>query len=259
MQPVFSANTGFLFKQLDFPDRLTAAARAGYTAVEFHDEAQTADLDQIGDLLSEHELSLGGLNSRMGEGPGCAAEPDAADRCRREIDQALATAERLNAPAVHVLAGRGEATDAAARTAYVAALHYALQETDRIVLIEPICSAAMPAYYLNTLAQAEDILSEIDHPRLKIMFDVFHIAMADGPDQVLRCFERARAGIGHVQIASVPDRAEPDRGEVDVVSLIKGMQSAGYSGRFGCEYKPTDAHGGGLDWARRLNLLGETA
>lgn len=255
MAPVFSANTGFLFKHLPFPERLAAAAQEGYSAVEFHDEAQSEDPGQIADLLAEHGLSLSGLNSRMGDAPpGCAAVPSEAARCKREIDAAVVTAERLGAGAIHVPSGPGEEGDAAAHAAYLEALRHALSATDKTILIEPICAAAMPAFYLNTIAQAEAVLAEVDHPRLKIMFDVFHIAMAEGSGAVLETFQRTRDVIGHVQIASVPDRTEPDGGEVGITDLIAGMQAAGYTGRFGCEYKPTDAAGGGLGWARGLGL-----
>ncbi len=248
----FSANTGFLFKHLPFAERIAAATIAGYDAIEFHDEAQRENPRHIADLLAEHKLPLCALNTSMVDGPGRAAIPAEVDQARRDIDAAAALAERLNAGAVHVLAGRTEDPDAAAT--YVANLRYALQATDRTVLIEPLSSQGMPGYFLSRIDQAMRFLGEVGHPRLKIMFDVFHIGMTEGVDQVVPVFDALQAHIGHVQIASLPDRADPDTGEGDMASILSGIQAAGYGGIFGCEYHPSSAAENGMAWAGRLGL-----
>ena len=244
-RPRFSANTGFLWTDLPFPDRLRAAAAAGFDAVEFHDEAQRHDLPLIRDLLAETGLPLCGLNMRMGETAGCAALPGQEDQARRDVDEALRVAEALGAGAVHVLAGRGEGD----RAQYLRVLRHALQSTDRVILIEPICRAAMPDYALPDLATAAEILAEIDHPRLRILFDCFHVAMQDG--DVLARFAAHAGQVGHVQIASVPGRNEPgDADRLDLAAVIAGMRGMGYSGPFGCEYRPRGTVEAGLGWRR---------
>jgi hydroxypyruvate isomerase len=55
--------------------------------------------------------------------------------------------------------------------------------------------------------------------------------------------------IGHIQIAAVPDRGEPDQGEVHYVNLIAAIREMGYAGPIGAEYKPrTGNTAGGLGW-----------
>ena len=106
----------------------------------------------------------------------------------------------------------------------------------RSILIEPICRAAIPGYFLHDLDQAAAILAEVGDPRLRILFDCYHVETEHG-----RCLERflGVAGlVGHVQIASVPGRNEPTLGGLDYGALLPAMVGAGYAGAFGCEYRP---------------------
>lgn len=243
----FSANTGFLWKELSFLDRLGAAADAGFDAVEFHDEAQSEDPEALRAALDASGLPVLGLNVRMGSAAGCAALLNRADEARRDIDAALRTAEAVGASAVHVLSGHAEGAEAEA--AYKDALRHALDAGDRMILIEPICRAAMPGYFLHSLDQARRILAEIDNPRLKIMFDCYQIETEHGD-----CLARLRetvADVGHVQIASVPARAEPEVGlgaVLDYAQVLPGIVAAGYRGAFGCEYRPAAGVEAGLGW-----------
>ncbi|WP_223814342.1 TIM barrel protein [Roseicitreum antarcticum] len=243
--PRFSANIGFLWKELSFPDRLRAAAAAGFDAVEFHDEAQSSDLGQISDILAETGLPVCGLNVRMGETAGCAAISGHETRARRDVDAALKTAQALRAKAVHVLAGRTGADGD--RAAYIKVLRHALDNGDRMILIEPICRAAIDDYFLHDIGMAAEIVQEIGSPRLKIMFDCFHVEMETGPAGAM--FQKYANHVGHVQIASVPGRNEPGvEDRLDLPLLLRQMQAAGYVGAFGCEYRPRTSVESGLGW-----------
>ncbi|WP_071794916.1 hydroxypyruvate isomerase family protein [Natronohydrobacter thiooxidans] len=246
----FSANLGFLWTDLPLPARIRAAASAGFDAVEFHDDAQTTDPALLRDTLSETALPVCSLNTRMGASAGCAALPGQEDQARRDIDAALGVARAIGAAAVHVLAGRSDG-DNASRSAYLRALRHALDAGEQTILIEPLSRAAMPGYYLQDLAQALGILQEIAHPRLKLLFDCYHIAM-EGHD-VAAQFAQHAARIGHVQIASVPGRNEPGTGDrLDYARLLPQMRRAGYAGAFGCEYRPVTRVEAGLGWRATL-------
>lgn len=254
LPPRFSANLGFLWTHLPLPERIRAAASAGFDAVEFHDDAQAADLSQLRDLLQETGLPVCALNVRMGATAGCAALAGYEDQARRDVDAALHIAQRLGAGAVHVLAGRS-GRDGCAET-YMRVLRHALDAGDRMILIEPICRQAMADYFLSDLTMAADILGQIAHPRLKIMFDVFHIGMQDGPGRdmppqqhLAAQFDRHAPQVGHVQLASLPGRNEPGvRDWLDPVALTAHIRGAGYAGAFGCEYRPLGRVEDGLHW-----------
>jgi len=251
----FSANTGFLYQQLPFLERIRAAARDGFDAVEFHDEAQRCDRSELLDVLHAAGLPVAGLNVRMGSTAGCAAIPGEQAQARRDIEAAAELAEAVGAGAIHVLAGKTDAP--AARDTFIENLRHALSVTDRTLLLEPLCSAKMPDYWLNSLDVAIELVETIGDPRLTVMFDVFHIETEHGDARAR--FERHAAHIGHVQLASVPERAEPASGpaagSMDTATLLPAFRRAGYRGVFGCEYVPTASLTEPLAWLTALRRV----
>ena len=236
---MFLANTGFLFAGRPFPDRIRAAADAGFDGVEFHDEVQHSDAGAIAALLAETGLAVGGLNIRMGPTAGCAALAGAERDFVADMQAAHAAADAVGARAIHVLAGRGD-TDHAT---YLANLRRALDLTDRPILIEPISRAAMPDYHLNRLGQALDVLDTLGSDRISVMFDWFHMAAESGAETAARDLAAHRVRIGHVQAASFPGRNEPD------AAVIGRMAALGF-GSVGLEYRATMPERLGLSQAR---------
>lgn len=243
----FSANLGFLWRDLPFPERIVRAAAAGFDAVEFHDDAQRTDPAKLRSVLVEADLPVVALNTSMREG-GLAGVPGRDADARGDIDAALAAAGTMGAGAIHVIAG--EADGPAAWETYRASLQYAVERAGGVtVLIEPLCEAARPGYLLHDLDRAVDLARQTG---VRVMFDCFHVAMQHG--QTLARFQDCVDVIGHVQIASVPERREPTIGEgrLDYAALLPLMREAGYTGAFGCEYVPAGAVEAGLGWREGL-------
>ena len=165
----FSANTGFLWKELPFLDRIRQAAKYGFDAVEFHDEAQSEDRNALKETLAATGLPVIGLNVRMGDTAGCAALPGMACQAKRDIAAAIGVAEDIGATAVHVLSGKTETLEASA--AFLDSLRFALDNTKLKILIEPICREQVPGYFLNTIEQAVGILAEIGNSRATQRFE----------------------------------------------------------------------------------------
>ncbi|MEE9322374.1 MAG: TIM barrel protein [Granulosicoccus sp.] len=250
----FSANTGFLYPELSFIERIYAAHKDGYDAVEFHDEAQSVDLSKLKTCLNDTDLPVVGLNIRMGATAGCAAMAEQHDQAMRDIDAAIEMADATGAGAIHVLAGKTQAADA--HDTFATSLAYALDQTDCVILIEPLCQEKMPGYFLRTVEQAARILDEVGNTRLQILFDCFHVRAEHG--SVLETYERYSNMVGHIQIASYPDRSEPESGQaaaLDYAELLTAFRRAGYSGLFGCEYTAKSVHAERLDW--RIALGGK--
>jgi hydroxypyruvate isomerase len=245
----FSANLGYLWTDLPFLERIRRAAANGFDAIEFHDNARGEDRAAFRDVLAEAGLPVLGLNIRMGESVGCAAIPEAADQVKRDIAEAIEIAEDIGAGAIHVLAGK--ASGPAAHDAYIEALKFALAHTGLTILIEPVCAEQVPGFFLRTIEQAGRVLAEIDHPRLKIMFDCYHVHRESG--SLLAHFRNHASKIGHVQIASADGRAEPFPGELDYSIVLPAFQEAGYTGYFGCEYRPCGKTEEGLSWRATIS------
>lgn len=243
----FSANLGFLWKERPFLERIAAAAAHGFEEMEFHDNAQLEDPAALKDAVAASGLPVVSLNIAGGATNGSAAIPALADEARRAIDAAVGVADMLGAGAVHVMAGNAEGPEAEA--AYLASLRHALDQSPdgMMIVIEPICRLKMPQYFLSRVDQAARIIETIDHPRLRILFDCFHVA-AEG-DDILATFRAHAPRVGHIQIASWPDRAEPTAdGALAYATLLPALRDAGYDGSFGCEYAPAGATEAGLGW-----------
>lgn len=264
--PVLSLNTGFLFTDRPFLQRIVAAGRAGFDAVEFHDEWRAESMADLRAALREagsggRALPVIGLNTRMGEQVGCAAVPGDEERAADDADEALDAAAALGARGVHVLAGAVEATDETLRTyrANLAAACARAERTGRhgpMVLIEPLCPAARETYPLRTVDEAARVLRDVAQlcdlnagrgaGRLRILFDLFHVAGAgDDPVETMRAHAPL---VGHVQIADPATRRGPD----GLAPLLRRLREAGYGGAFGAEYVPAGRTEDGLGWMAAL-------
>ena len=241
----FSANTGYLWKELPFIDRLKMAKRHAFRSLEFHDEPHKENLAGLKNLLSEIELNVNGMNARMGDTFGCAAIPDQSDKARNEIKEAITIAEDLGAKALHILSGVTEYNKTSIST-YISNLNFALDNSKISILIEPVCEEQLSGYFLRTIDQAAAIIDKIDHPRLKIMFDCYHIYKESG--DLVKNFADHADKIGHVQIAAAENRAEPFPGALNYSDILPEFKRLGYQGAFGCEYRPSGSTEGGLGW-----------
>jgi hydroxypyruvate isomerase len=241
----FSANTGYLWKELPFIDRINMAKRHAFSSLEFHDEPHKENLAGLKNLLSEIELNVNGMNARMGDTFGCAAIPDQSDKARNEIKEAITIAEDLGAKALHILSGVTEYNKTSIGT-YISNLNFALDNSKISILIEPVCEEQLSGYFLRTIDQAAAIIDKIDHPRLKIMFDCYHIYKESG--DLVKNFADHADKIGHVQIAAAENRAEPFPGALNYSDILPEFKRLGYQGAFGCEYRPSGSTEGGLGW-----------
>jgi len=121
-----------------------------------------------------------------------------------------------------------------------------------MLLIEPINTRSAPGYFLTKSQQAIDIIAEVGRPNVKLMFDVFHLQIMEG--DIITRLEKLLPMIGHVQIAAVPSRAEPDEGEVNYRAVFDALERIGYDGIVGCEYLPRAGTRDGLAWLRTLGV-----
>ena len=249
----FSANLGFLWTELSLPDAIRAAKEVGFEAVECHFpfEVPASDVKSALDATGLPMLGLNTVRGNVDEGEfGLAAVPGAQTRARAAIDQAVEYAAAIGARNVHVMAGRNGAHEV-----FVENLTYAAERAAALgvgLLIEPINQRDVPDYFLSNVEQAADIIGEVDKPNLSIMFDFYHVQIMQG--DLLRRLETHLPLVGHIQIASVPHRNEPDRGEVDFRWLMAALDDLDYPGYVGAEYVPTDTTQAGLGWLSAFSL-----
>jgi hydroxypyruvate isomerase len=249
--PRFAANLSMMFTERPFMARFDAAAAAGFEAVEFlfpyaHPAAE------IRGALDRNGLALALFNTPPGDWQ--AGERGLAALAGREaefhdgIALALDYAAVLRPGRIHVMAGIAEG--AAARAVYIANLtHVAEAAGDQRLCIEPINSRDMPGYHLNTSTDAVAVLDAVGAANLGLQFDLYHAQIMEG--DLTRRLERLMPRIAHIQVAGVPERHEPDTGEVDLAHLFGVLDRQGYEGFVGCEYRPAGRTEDGLGWFRR--------
>lgn len=251
----FSANISMMYSELPFLDRFAAAKSAGFDAVEcwFPYEHSIGTLQA---LLRENDLTMVGINSAAGnEGEwGLAALPGRQEDFRRSAAMAIDYGQNLRVSGVHVMAGlAGSIPRAAASAAYLQSLEEALklaEGTGVQLLIEPLNSRDRPGYFLSTTEHAAQIVARAGFEKLKIMFDCYHAQIEEG--DLLTRLRRHWSSIGHIQIAAVPDRTEPDHGEIDLIQVCAEIERLGWPGWIGAEYRPRAGTAAGLGWRSRL-------
>jgi hydroxypyruvate isomerase len=255
--PRFAANLSFLYGEQAFPERFAAAARDGFRAVEFT-FGYGFDRHELAQRLSDHGLQQVLINAPPGDldagERGLAGLPGReADFQRGLLEWALPYALALRCPRVHVMAGvlPSGADRLAHRTTFVANLAWAAAQAATVgieLLIEPINTRDVPGYLLNRQDEAHAVVAEVGAPNLKVQMDLYHCQIVEG-DVAMKLRHYLPGGrVGHLQIAGVPERREPDRGELHHPYLFALIDELGYNGHIGCEYRPAAGTTAGLGW-----------
>lgn len=249
----FSANLGFLFTDLPDTERIAAAAAAGFKAVEMHWPYQVPASEMRYALVRSNATMLG-LNTPVGNAAagdfGLGALSGREDEFQQAVDQALSYGAVIGASAVHCMSGIVPADHiAAAERTFVENLIRAADKAGQAgmtILIEPINHRDKPGYFLHHIEQAASIIEKTGRANVRIMFDCYHTQIMQG--DLTRRLETYLDVIGHVQIAAVPSRAEPDEGEVNYREICRTLDRIGYAGWIGAEYKPRGRTEDGLGW-----------
>jgi hydroxypyruvate isomerase len=251
--PRFNANLTWLFQEKPFSERFTAAAEAGFRGIEIlfpYDHPAS----EIRSALQSNGQELVLMNAPPGNFSagerGLAAVPGREGDFRETFGKALDYAETLDCRRIHIMSGITRESDHhEAHHTFLINLQYALDKVEKSgvsILIEPINTRDFPGYFLTTVEQADGILQELSHPALKIQFDWYHAQIMGG--DLARRTEKYFSKIGHFQLAGVPDRGEPDSGEVNFPYLFHLVDSLHYEGWIGCEYRPQGRTEEGLGW-----------
>jgi hydroxypyruvate isomerase len=250
--PRFAANLSMMFTEWEFLDRFSAAADAGFTAVEFL-FPYAFKPDDIAGRLSRHRLTQALFNLPPGNWDGgdrgLAALPQRAGELRESVTLAIPYALATNVKRLHLMAGIANSHDEGARSAYCDAITHACAAVAPMgidILIEPINARDMPGYYLNDFNVAAALIAERKLPNLKLQYDIYHRQIIHG--DVIKSLAALLPIVGHIQVASVPDRHEPGSGELDDARIFKYLDAIGYDGFVGCEYRPATGTLAGLTW-----------
>lgn len=255
--PKFAANLSMQFTDVPFLDRFKAAADAGFTAVEYlFPYAYPAEL--LAEKLTEYGLeqvlfNTAPGNTAAGEWGRCAL-PGRTAEAQEDIDKALEYARILNCPSVHVMAGVvPEGADlAACQRTFIENIRYAADQFAPYginIMLEALSPKVKPGYLMASQYQTLALLKQIDKPNVFIQLDFFHAQIVDG--NLTQIIHDLDGYIGHIQVASVPARHEPDEGEINYDYIFEVLDQVNYAGWIGCEYNPRGQTLAGLEWLRK--------
>jgi len=255
----FSANLGFLWPDRPLLARIDAAARAGFRAIEVH-WPYDIPAAEFRAACERNRLKLLGLNTVLGDVAGgdfgLGAVAGRSRDFQASIDQSIAYCIGSGAKMIHCMAGVvAPAERAIARKTFLENLEIASAKAEPhglTLLLEPLNPRDKPDYFYSKVGEAAEIIAELGRTNIRLMFDVYHVGVAEG--DILRKLERHLPVIGHIQIAAVPSRAEPDEGEIAYGEIFKAIDALGYQGWIGAEYKPRADTDSGFTWPARLGV-----
>jgi hydroxypyruvate isomerase len=256
--PKFAANLTMLFNEVPFLDRFAAAAEAGFEAVEFlfpypysiADLRQRLDDNNLQIVL--HNLPAG--NWEGGE-RGIACLPDRKEEFREGVSKAIEYAKALNVPQLNCLVGIPPASVSRedARATIVENLKFAaaaLKKEGIRLLVEPCNHFDIPGFALNKSQEGLDVIRDVGSDNLFLQYDIYHMQRMEG--ELAATIKRNLPLIAHVQLADNPGRNEPGTGEINYPFLFSLLDSVGYQGWIGCEYKPRATTEASLGWLSEL-------
>ena len=255
--PKFAANLSMQFTDVPFLDRFKAAADAGFTAVEYlFPYEYPAEL--LAEKLTENGLTQVLFNTAPGNITagewGRSALPGRAAEAHADIDNALKYACVLGCPSVHIMAGvvpEGANIEEYQQT-FIENIRYAADKFAPFginIMLEALSPKVKPGYLMASQYQTLALLKRIDKPNAFIQLDFFHAQIVDG--NLTQIIHDLAEHVGHIQIASVPARHEPDEGEVNYDYIFEALDRINYSGWIGCEYNPRGKTTAGLGWLNK--------
>ncbi len=252
--PKFSANLTTMFTEVPFLERFEAAARCGFKAVEFL-WPYAYDRQDLAKILKECRLKLALFNTAAGDAAagelGHAALPGREKEAQEEIDTALEYAVALDCNTVHVMAAAVPYPNQQeiCRQVFIKNMRLAADKFAKYgknLTMEALCPDTRKDYLYHSQYETLALREEIGRDNVLIQLDTYHAQKVDGN---LSYLIRAFAGkYGHVQIAAVPSRHEPDEGEINYRYIFDLFDAVGYTGYIGCEYNPRGRTEDGLAW-----------
>ncbi len=252
--PRLAANLSLLFGEHAPLGRPAAAAACGFGGVEwqFPYDVDPGALDDAVRAAGVQAVLLNTPRGPDGEA-GLAAVPGRHGDFQAGVDEAVALARRLGCPRIHVMAGVAQGPEAMAT--YVRNLRWAadrLADVGLVACIEPLNQRDFPGYLLAGSRQATRVIEAVGRDNVAVQFDTYHLQILEG--DLIMTLRSLRDHLGHIQVAGVPDRHEPDRGEVDHTVVLAEVDRLGWDGWVGCEYRPAAGTVEGLGWAAAYGI-----
>jgi hydroxypyruvate isomerase len=235
-----------VWTDLPFEQRLANVAQAGYTNVELVGEYNKwSDADYSTAISASKRLGIqfdatAGLHNGVGD-------PAARDSFLAELERALIPMRRLGCPAMIVLSGN--VVSGLSREAQHQSCIECLKRAAELIegkqidgqpmrlLLECIDPEENPKYFLQSAAEAIDIVRAVNHPQVQFLYDLFHEQIAEG--NLIEKLDKHIDVIGLIHVADVPGRHQPGTGEINYENIYRKLAALNYRRAIAMEFHPT--------------------
>ncbi len=252
-----SANLSLLFSEVEFLKRFKQAKNNGFNAIEFQ-FPYNFDAHKIKKEIDKNNLLLSIFNSPPGNfeigDRGLACLENRVSEFKESIIKAITYSKILKCKKIHVMSGLlNKINYTHTENIYIENLKWACDQFLRHkidLLIEPINQRNIPKYFLSSTDLAIEIIDKVKRKNIKLLFDIYHHQIIRGDVSVY--LEKFLPYIGHIQIAGIPDRNEPNQSELDYKYIFRLIERLNYNGFIGCEYNPKKDTISGLKWRNEI-------
>jgi len=237
-----------VYLEYPFQQRIEKAAQAGFDAIEFWNW-DNKDLPAIKAAARQAGIGIVSFQANLG---GTLIHPDQRKDFVAAIGLSLGKAQEMGAPTLFLLTDElGE--DRTVRFQYPGLSEQAKYQSvvDGLKAIAPLAEKAgvtillealniqidHPGYFLNHSALAFELVRAINSPRIRMLFDIYHMQIMEG--NIIHNLTSNLDVIGHVHVADVPGRHQPGTGELNFGNIFRALRQAGYDGYVGFELAPT--------------------
>jgi hydroxypyruvate isomerase len=235
----FSVMLWTLGKELSFEKRLEIVAEAGYSGVELVDEFKDWT-DRDFQKANARKRSLGlTFDATAGVWKGIA-DPKGTDAFVADLQAFIPTANKLECSDIIVLSGDrvAGAKHQQQHQACVEALKRGAEIAEKNglrLLLENIDQEENPEYFLTSVAEGFEIIREVNHPRVRFLYDFYHEQISEG--NLIAKLEKNIDLVGLVHVADVPGRHEPGTGEIAYANIYRKLVQLKYDGFVAMEFE----------------------
>ncbi len=258
--PRYAANLTMLFTEHPFLERFEAAARSGFSAVEYMFPYQE-DIDGIERALRHLNLEQVLFNLPAGNWAagdrGTAVDPGRREEFHAGVAQAVDLARRFGCRRLNCLVGKhlDDVPSEEQWACLVDNIRYAARQLEGhgiSLLVEPINTYDIPGFFLSTSARTVHLLEDAGAANVRLQYDVYHMQRMEG--NLVHTMRRLLERIGHVQVADSPDRHEPGTGEINYPYVLRQLDGMGYDGFVGLEYRPSGPTEASFAWIEAMGF-----
>jgi hydroxypyruvate isomerase len=223
--------------QLTMEQRLYKAAELGYSAVEFW-SWWDQDLETVAQAAQETGVAIGSVCTKF----VTLLDPAERDRYLDGLRESIEAAKQLNCK--HLISQTGNTREGVSREEQTASLIEGLRAAAPLLeaagitlVVEPLNTLVdHPGYFLQYGEEAANIIRAVDHPNVRLLYDVYHQQITEG--NLIPTIKKHSDIIAYYHIADHPGRREPGTGEINYDNVLQAIRDTGYDGYVGLEYFP---------------------